>query len=63
KKNTTIHIIYKEILCNTCIFTDEHKNRNYISKLGFTHKTACHKYNFLNLITDAYVPFIKSFNN
>ncbi|KCZ77721.1 hypothetical protein H311_01261, partial [Anncaliia algerae PRA109] len=48
EKNTIIPIICSNVLHNTMIFTDEHKRYNDLSKLGFKHKTVCHKYNFVN---------------
>ncbi|KAG0438567.1 hypothetical protein DMUE_3015 [Dictyocoela muelleri] len=64
KKQTTIlPIICSNIISRSLIHTDEHRSYRNISDHGFTHGTACHKYNFVDRTTVVHTQAVESFNN
>ncbi|KAG0435636.1 hypothetical protein DMUE_4628 [Dictyocoela muelleri] len=59
---TMVPIICDNVASGSLIRTDEHKSYSRLGKLGFTHQTVCHKYNFVFPETGINIQAVESFN-
>lgn len=62
-KKTLIPIIRRLVIPGSVIYTDEHKSYKGLSKLGYKHKSVCHKKEFINKKTGANTQAVECFNN
>ncbi|KCZ79761.1 hypothetical protein H312_02844, partial [Anncaliia algerae PRA339] len=62
KESTIVPIICDQVAVNSIIWTDQHKSYSNLSKYNFTHRTICHKYNFVNE-AGRNTQAVESFNN
>lgn len=60
---TLLPIIKSHVLEYSTIHTDEHKSYTCLNKHNFTHKTVCHKYNFVDPVTGIHTQAVESINN
>ncbi|KCZ78590.1 hypothetical protein H311_00372, partial [Anncaliia algerae PRA109] len=60
---TLIPIITSYIIQVSVIYTDEHKSYKVLSKLGYIHKSVCHKKEFINKENGANTQAVECFNN
>ncbi|KCZ80254.1 hypothetical protein H312_02344 [Anncaliia algerae PRA339] len=63
KKDTLIPIITSLVIPGSVIYTDEHKSYKVLSKLGYIHKSVCHKKEFINKENGANTQAVECFNN
>jgi transposase-like protein len=61
--STLLPIILANVAASSTVHTDEHPSYRGLGSLGFTHKTVCHKYEFVNAETGVNTQAISSFNN
>lgn len=63
RMETLMPIICSQVASGSIISTDEHKSYVNLGKVGYTHKTVCHKYNFVNPSNSTNTQTVESFNN
>lgn len=63
RASTIIPIICDRVISGSTIITDEHRSYNSLISHGFIHKSVCHKYNFVDPITQIHTQHVESFNN
>jgi transposase-like protein len=63
KAATILPIIYEKIYQRSTIYTDEHRSYLKLNSMGFIHDNICHKYTFVNQITEVQTQAVENFNN
>ena len=62
-QSTLVPIICNNVASGSIISTDEHKSYSCLSKFDFTHRSVCHKYNFVDRETGVNTQAVESLNN
>lgn len=63
KIETMLPIICSRVVVGSLIHTDEHRTYKTLTNFGYIHQSVCHKYEFVNQITNVHTQHVESFNN